>query len=193
MFEPFRKYLSEKVALTDSQLQRIESLAITKHLRRKQFLLQENDVSRHHTFVSNGCLRLFRIDLTGAEHIIKFAPENWWVSDRESLITGQPAKSNIDALEDTDVLQWTKDNFNRLLDEIPSYRDFHDKLIARALEASTNRIYNNISMNAQEKYEKFIKTYPSIFNRVPLHMVASYLGVTRETLTRIRTHAQNQD
>src|ERR1700754_791004 len=192
MFEPFRKYLSEKVALTDSQLQRIESLAISRHLRRKQFLLQENDISRHHTFVCNGCLRLFRIDLTGAEHIIKFAPENWWVSDRESLITGQPAKSNIDALEDTDVLQWTKDNFNRLLDEIPSYRDFHDKLIARALEASTDRIYNNISMNAQEKYEKFIKTYPSIFNRVPLHMVASYLGVTRETLTRIRTHVQNQ-
>jgi CRP-like cAMP-binding protein len=193
MFEPFRKYLSEKVALSDSQLQRIESLAISKHLRRKQYLLQENDVSRHYTFVCNGCLRLFRIDETGSEHIIKFAPENWWITDRESLLSGQPAKSNIDALEDTDILQWTKDNFNLILDEIPPYREFHDHLIARALEASTNRIYNNISMSAQEKYEKFVQTYPSIFNRVPLHMVASYLGVARETLTRIRNHVQSQE
>jgi CRP-like cAMP-binding protein len=193
MSEPFRKYLNEKVVLSESQIQLIESFAIPRHLRRKQFLLQENDVNRHHTFVCGGCLRHFRTDLSGTEHILRFAPENSWVSDRESLLTGRPAKSNIDALEDTDILQWNKDDFNQLLNEIPSYRDFHDRLIARALEASTNRIYYNISMSAQEKYETFVKTYPAIFKRVPLHMVASFLGVSRETLTRIRINGQGQE
>ena len=192
MYESLRNYLFDKVSLSDKELERMESFAVMSHIRKRQFLLKEGEVSQHYSFVMKGCVRLFRISEDDSEHIIRFAAENWWVCDRESLISEKPAKNNIEALEDSVILQWKKSDFEMLQSEIPALKVFFDSLLDRYLIASINRIYDNISLTAEEKYMLFRKNYPDFFNRVPLHMIASYLGVARETLSRIRLQSTLQ-
>jgi CRP-like cAMP-binding protein len=186
MFEVFAAYLKEKANLTDEELEQVRAITVTKRLRKRQYLLQEGDVCHYNCFVAKGCLRNYRVGEDGVEHILKFAIEDWWMSDSESYNNGTPSKSNIDALEDSELLLIEKEDFNRLVDNLCNFRNFRDRLKARSIDASQNRIMSNISDTAEEKYNNFIKSYPDIFNRVPLHMIASYLGVSRETLSRIR-------
>jgi len=187
MFDVFRNYISDKAKLTEKELDTIKSVSFLKKIRKRQYLLQEGDVWQYSAFVCKGCVRMYRIGQDDTEHIMRFSVETWWVGDRESYATGQPAKNNIDALEDSEILMWTKENFQALLKEIPELNAFIERLIARSLIASQDRIFSAISYTAEEKYQNFLKTYPDIFNRVPLHMIASYLGVSRETLSRIRS------
>lgn len=186
MFEVFENYLQHKASLTPEELAMLRAVAIAKKLRKRQFLLEAGDINRHQTFVVKGCLRLYRIGPDGREHILRFAPENWWMSDRESYTTGTPSKGNIESLEETDILQFTKENWEEMTHKIPAFRVFEENILARSLAASMNRVYKTISLSTEEKYEDFAQTYPGIFKRVPLHMIASFLGVSRETLSRIR-------
>jgi CRP-like cAMP-binding protein len=186
MFEVFAAYLKEKAGLTDQELEQVRAVTIPKKLRKRQYLLQEGDVCHHNCFVAKGCLRNYRVGEDGVEHILRFAIENWWASDSESYHNGTPSKNNIDALEDSELLLIEKEEFNNLVNNIPNFRDFRDRLKTRSIDANQNRIMSNISDTTEEKYSNFIKSYPDIFNRVPLHMIASYLGVSRETLSRIR-------
>ena len=188
MFEVFAAYLKEKANLNDDELAKVRAVTVDKRLRKRQYLLQEGDVCHYHCFVAKGCLRLYRLSEDGIEHILKFAVETWWLSDGESLNNDLPSKNDIDALEDSELLLIEKADFNKLVEEIPNFRTFRDNLKARSYDASQRRIMTQISNNAEEKYADFVGTYPNIFNRVPLHMVASYLGVSRETLSRIRNH-----
>lgn len=189
MFSVFEKYLRDKIILTENDIRAMRATAIEKKIRKHQFLLQEGDVSRYKSFVTKGLLKSYRVSNTGEEHILLFAPEHWWIGDMESYNTGQPSLLNIDAIEDSEVIMWTKENFEELLHTIPSWNALREKLVMRSFDASQNRIYSNISRTAEEKYNIFLETYPHIASRVPLHMIASYLGVARETLTRIRNQA----
>lgn len=186
MFEVFSSYLKENAGLNDEELDRIRAVTVNKKLRKRQYLLQEGDVCHYNCFVVKGCLRNYRVSEDGNEHILRFGVENWWVSDPESYNNGTPSKNNIDALEDSELLLIEKQDFNNLLNNIPDFKDFIYILKAKSFDASQNRIMSNISDTAEEKYSNFIKAYPGIFNRVPLHMIASYLGLSRETLSRIR-------
>jgi CRP-like cAMP-binding protein len=111
----------------------IEAVSVTKKLRKPQYLLQEGDVCRHNAFIAKGCLRSYRVGNDGTEHILRFAIENWWTSDRESFTTGLPSKNNIDALEDSDVVLWTKENFEILKEKIPRLRAFYENLLAKII------------------------------------------------------------
>ncbi|HTN38055.1 MAG TPA: Crp/Fnr family transcriptional regulator [Arachidicoccus sp.] len=186
MFEKFAVYLKEKASLTDEQIEEVRAVTINKRLRKRQYLLQEGDVCHHNCFLAKGCLRLYRVGEDGVEHILRFAVENWWISDQESYNNGIPSKNNIDALEDSELLLIEKNDFNHIVHNFPNFRTFKDALKARSFDVSQNRIMSNISDTAEEKYKNFIKSYPDISNRVPLHMIASFLGVSRETLSRIR-------
>lgn len=186
MFEKFAAYLKERASLTSEQLDEIHAVTINKRLRKRQYLLQEGDVCHYNCFVAKGCLRLYRVGEDGVEHILRFAVENWWISDQESYNNGIPSKNNIDALEDSELLLIEKNDFNHIVNNFPNFRTFKDALKARSFDVSQNRIMSNISDTAEEKYKNFIKAYPDISNRVPLHMIASFLGVSRETLSRIR-------
>jgi CRP-like cAMP-binding protein len=187
MFEVFEKYLKEKQPdLTEEDLGHIRAVSVFKKLRKRQYLLQEGDISHHTCFIIKGCLRNYRLSEDGVEHILKFAVETWWMSDLESYNNNLPSKNNIDAVEDCELLLIEKKDFEKLIENMPTFRQFHDKLKSKSVDTFQNRIISNISDTAEEKYFKFIKTYPDIFNRVPLHMIASYLGVSRETLSRIR-------
>jgi CRP-like cAMP-binding protein len=186
MFEVFASYLKENSALNDEELEQIRAVVLHQRLRKRQYLLQEGEVCTFNCFVAKGCLRNYRVSEDGSEHILRFAVETWWLSDQESYNKGTRSKNNIDALEDSEVLLIEKQDFEDLLTNIPHFKDFIFNLKARSFDASQNRIMSNISDTAEEKYANFIAMYPDIFNRVPLHMIASYLGLSRETLSRIR-------
>lgn len=186
MFEAFEIYLKEKADLTADEINAIRAVSIEKRIRKRQYLLQEGDVCHYNCFIVKGCLRLYRVGEDGTEHILRFGVENWWISDHESYNTGNPSKGNIDALENCEVILIDKPAFMSLMRNIPVFKNFIDGLKARSFDASQNRIMGNISFSAEEKYQNFMTTFPDIFSRVPLHMIASYLGVSRETLSRIR-------
>lgn len=186
MFEFFAAYLKENAGLTDEELKMVEEVTVVKKLRKHQYLLQEGDIFHYHCFIVKGCLRMYQLDTDGTEHILRFGIENWWMSDFESCNTGNPAKNNIDALEDSELLLIKKENLNTLLEAIPNFRVFKEKTDANCFDLSQNRILSNLRETAEEKYENFIKSYPEFYSRIPLHMIAAYLGISRKTLSRAR-------
>lgn len=188
MFEALERYLKEKADLTPEEMDAVRAVSIGKKIRKRQYLLQEGDVCHHNCFIVKGCLRLYRVGEDGTEHILRFGVENWWISDHESYNTGNPSKGNIDAMENCEVILIDKPDFLNLMTTIPRFKSFIDELKARSFDASQNRIMGNISHTAEEKYQNFMTSFPDIFYRVPLHMIASYLGVSRETLSRVRNH-----
>ncbi|ACU60371.1 Crp/Fnr family transcriptional regulator [Chitinophaga pinensis] len=188
MFEVFEQYLIEKAGLNEQEIAAVRAVSVEKKLRKRQYLLQEGDVCVNNCFVVKGCLRLYLVGENGTEHMLRFAVENWWMSDQESLNNGIPSKNNIDALEDSELILISQTDYIHLQMTIPKLRDMVETLKARSFEASQRRIVSNISFSAEEKYQHFINTYPDIFYRIPLHMIASYLGISRETLSRVRNH-----
>ncbi|MBS7232606.1 Crp/Fnr family transcriptional regulator [Flavobacterium psychroterrae] len=186
MFEVFAKYLQNQIQLNDQELNMIQKVCVSKRLRKNQYLLQEGDVWRYNAFITSGCLRTYSVNDKLQEHILNFAIENYWIGDRESLLNGTPSRYNIDAIEDSEVLLISKEDFAVLMKSIPQFQDLVNLIIERSFAASQDRINSSISLNAEEKYATFLKRQPKIANRVPQHMVASYLGITPETLSRIR-------
>lgn len=189
MFDIFRKYLEDKITLTNEDYGLIESVSSFKKLRKRQYLLQAGDVSRFHAFVCKGFLRYYYVDEKGQEHIMQFAPENYWTGDGESMNSGLPSKYDIDALEDSEVMLLKKDDFEMLRKTIPAFNDFVNASLKKNAVVLRERIHVNLSLSAEGKYSNFISKFPSISNRVPLHMIASYLGISAETLSRIRSQS----
>jgi CRP-like cAMP-binding protein len=186
MFEIFQKYLTDKIELSNTELELIQSVCKEKKLRKKQFLSQEGEVWHYNAFICRGLVKTFSIAENGAEHIISFAPEHHWTGDRESLINGTASRLNIDAIEPTELILIEKTDFEKLCAEIPQLNHLVNQLIQKSFIVSQGRILANISFTAEEKYENFLAKYPNIVNRIPQHMIASYIGITPETLTRLR-------
>lgn len=186
MFELFFQKLQDKITLSEEDKKIFTSLIIPKKLRRKQYLLQEGDPCKYTAFVSKGALRSYTLDEKGNEHIIQFAVEGWYIADLYSFITGEPATYNIDAIEDSELLLITRQAQNELMAKVPQYEKFLFLQIQSAYVALQRRLTAMISMTTEEKYTRLIKTYPDIVQRVPQHMIASYLGLTPETLSRAR-------
>jgi CRP-like cAMP-binding protein len=189
MFDTFIQYLRNKITLSDDEVEMIRAISILKKLRKRQFLSQEGDVWRYNAFVAKGLLKTFSIDSKGQEHIMNFAPENYWTGDRESLTDETPSRFNIDAIEDTEVILIAKGNFEEVCRKIPQLNDLVNAILQKSFIVSQSRIHANISLSAEEKYQNFMDKYPFIASRVPQHMIASYIGITPETLTRIRRNA----
>lgn len=188
IFDYFENYIRTHSLFSDKEIAIIKSLAIPKRLKKKQYLLREGSVCRFHTFVCSGCLRSYRIDNNGNEHIFSLSPSNHWVSDRVSLLTGAPSNEFIDALEDSTIVQFSTDSFKTLLKEIPGFDTLNTKIIIDECSTIRDRIYMMLSYQAEERYRQFIRCFPQLHHRLPMFMIASYLGVTRETLARIRSN-----
>ena len=186
MFEIFKEYLQRQAPISDQEFEMIRDVCLEKKVRRKQYLLHEGEVAKYQAFVCQGFLRMYVIDNGGNEHILYFAPENWWITDQRSFDSKEPAIANIDAVEDSEILLWPKNEFDQLSIEIPAFKAWRDKMIRKHVDALQTRIHSNITQTAEEKYINFVKAYPQIYNRVPLHMIASYLGLSAKTLVRVR-------
>lgn len=186
MYELFFKKINEKIALTEEEEELFKTYLKPKKLRKRQFLLQEGDVCQYSAFVEKGMLRSYSVDEKGTEKILQFAPEGWWTADLYSLITGEPSTLNIDALEDTEVVLISKASVEEVRVKIPKFLQFSFLQMQNAYVALQRRLFDMVNLSTEEKYTKLVNTYPDIVQRVPQHMIASYLGLTAETLSRVR-------
>lgn len=162
-------------------------------IKKKQFYLHRGEICKQSTFVISGCLRGYTIDDNGFEHILNFAPADWWIADMYSLLSQQPGYLNIDAVEDTLVLQLRKTDQEKLYAEIPSFERYFRIITEKSLVGYQQRTLDSLSLSAQERYLKFCRQYPSLINKVPQKYIASYIGVTPEFLSKMRSDLMRQD
>ncbi|WP_020402324.1 Crp/Fnr family transcriptional regulator [Gracilimonas tropica] len=179
-------HISEIVSLDDSIKSLIRERFIPRHLKKKEMLLYKGDVSHHMRFIAEGCLRNYNIDENAQEHILQFAVKGWWINDLYSYLTETPATFFIQALEDSVVLQISKNELTKLFDEAPALERFYRIKFENAYVALQNRTIHGMSKPIEERYSDFRNTYPEIEQRVPQFMIASYLGITPESLSRVR-------
>lgn len=189
MIQAFETYFKTNANLSDEELETIFSYATPKHLRRNELWLQEGQVCRHKIFISKGLLRTYGTAADGSEHILQFAAECSWTLDVESYDREIPALLNIAAVEDSELLAWTKADFHYLNATLPGLKNLSQQLISRNIYNSRQRILSNLAATPEEKYDQFVQSFPELLPRLPLRMIASYLGISVKTLTRIR-HAQ---
>ncbi len=182
LYQHFNKYVS----LSEEEFEICKPLFRYKKFRKHQYILQNGEISRFETFILSGCTRTYEVDDTGQEHIIQFGLETWWVGDLHSYLTNSPSRYNIDCLEDTEVLQIPRVEMETMYAKVPKLERFFRLLIQKAYVASIDRIYSNLSKPAPERYQEFLLKYPQIEQRVPNHQIASYLGITPQSLSRLR-------
>jgi CRP-like cAMP-binding protein len=185
----FDTYLRARTSLNDAEIEQIVLAAKPVSLQRNETLLQQGQVCRHKIFIVKGLLRMYGIGAEGSEHILHFAPENNWAVEPESYHQQSPSRFTIAAIERSELLLWTKPAFDRLLQDIPELTVLSEELIMRTNINNRQRLFTTLSSTPEEKYEDFVRTYPDLLARLPLHMIAAYLGISLKTLTRIR-HAQ---
>ncbi|MCC3159820.1 Crp/Fnr family transcriptional regulator [Hymenobacter sp. 15J16-1T3B] len=183
MHDYFRRQLP---AATPDELAAIEALFEPRQLARHEVLVRADEVARVGAFVARGCLRSFVVDAKGKEHIIQFAPENWWISDQNSLNRHEPAQFSIDAVEDAEVLLFDATFFRKLSQLTPAFTEFFHRLLQNNVRTLQRRLVLTLSASAEQRYVDFLQTYPTLARRLPQRMIASYLGVTPESLSRIR-------
>lgn len=186
MYELLFQKFAEKIQLTNEELELCKTFFTPKKLRKKQYLLQEGDACKYIAFVEKGMLRSYTVDEKGHDHILQFAFEGWWISDQYSFFTGEPSIYNIDALEDSELLLLTRQAEEQLLTKIPTFERYFRILIQNSLIAMQRRVVGSMSKSAEERYGELVSSCPTIPRRVPQHMMASFLGITPETLSRIR-------
>ncbi|WP_461490070.1 Crp/Fnr family transcriptional regulator [Pontibacter sp. HJ8] len=186
MTETFLNYLRSKLAITDQQFSQLEPHLKTRHVEKGQALLSVGEVCLYGGFVLKGCLRSYVIDEKGKEHIIQFAPENWWIAEQISLFKKTPAIFYIDAVEATDLLAIDMAFFDELNRIVPDVQQLMSSLQLNSLRTFQKRLISHLSETGEQRYVGFVETYPSLSLRLPLWMIASYLGLTPESLSRIR-------
>lgn len=178
------------VHLTAEEVEILKSMFRHKKYRKHQFILQEGEVAMHDNFVIKGLSRTYRTDDKGQQHILRFAPEEWWTGDLASFLSGKPTIYNVDCLEDTEVLGITYADLENLFERVPKMNKYFRLLYQRSIISYGLRLVSNLSLSASERYEEFIKRFPEIEQRVSNHQIASYLGITPQSLSRIRSQAQ---
>jgi len=186
MFEILFEYFGKHLPLSPDEMEFIRSVFIPRKLLKGEFLLREGDTLKYGAFVCTGFLRSYVIDNKGKEHIIQFAPENWWISDKGAGAEGTKASCFIDAIEDSDILLIDQAGHFEMMEKVPAYSRSFQAGMQKRSAAKDKRIVHSLVADAEERYNDFIQTYPSIAQRVPQHMLASYLGIAPETLSRVR-------
>jgi CRP-like cAMP-binding protein len=193
MFHVLRTYLEERATVTEDELTLIEKAMRPAALASGEFLQRSGDVTQCAAFVTKGCLRKCLIEPNGKEHVTEFAPETWWVTDAHSAGSQTPSRYFIQAIEDSELLLIDMPSHDELVARVPGWAAAYRKGLQKRSIASEQRIALSLSQSAQDRYLAFVEKYPSIVTRVPQWMVASYLGVSPETVSRIRRRLAKKD
>ncbi|MDC6362005.1 MULTISPECIES: Crp/Fnr family transcriptional regulator [Flavobacteriaceae] len=180
-----RKHIEEVVELTDEEFGFIQSHFGHIQKRKHQYLVQEGDIVDKEYWVVKGCVKSYFLDDDGKEHILRFGMENWWITDYESFVKRTPSRMSIDCIEDTDLLYITYENREKLTSQMHKMERFWAKKSKNGTVAMQNRILSLLKNSAKERYDLLLEEYPSLFQRVPKKLIAAYLGVSRETLSRL--------
>ncbi len=187
------KNITRWATLSDAEIEFFTARLTYRKVRRRQYLLQVGDVCRHYTFVSEGCLRLFHGAEDGGEHILQFAPEDYWVADLGSFWEETPTSLYLEALEPTEIWQISKADLTATFVTHPGFDRVFRVMMERAFIKLQQRVLQDISATAEEKYLAFVKSYPQLVNRLPQTQIASFIGITPEFLSKIRKHlSQNK-
>jgi len=184
---PLLKYINNFVTLTDEEVRILESKVTIRKYLKGQFILQQGDICKRACFILSGCTKTFYVNEEGQEHILMFGIEDWWASDMGSYITQTPADFNVQCIENTEVVVFLHDVNEELYNEIPKLERFFRQITERAFVASQKRIVRGFSLSAKEQYMFFREQYPEIEQRIPQYMIASYLGITKEFLSKIKS------
>lgn len=185
-YKSILEYIGHYVTLTDREVEIVKSLTRIKKVRKGQFVAEQGEICRYENFVVEGCLRCYHVDEDGKEHIVQFAVENWWISDLHSFLTQSPAHFSVDAIEPSVLVQFGYDDLQELYQKVPKLERFFRLIIQNAFIASQKRVISTFSQDAGKRYIEFRNRYPDIESRVPQYMIASYLGVSPEFLSKIR-------
>ena len=187
-FAPLRSYLESKGHFTEREFDFLEALFKPATLHSGEFLQQAGEPVRHAAFVAKGCLRSYVIDAAGKEVTLEFAPENWWIGDRTFLVGGATCECFIDSIGQSDLLLFDQASHQKMVESVPAFATMFRVAFQKYAAAKDRRIINALSMSIEERYLEFLKTYPGIALQVPQRMLASYFGVSPETLSRVRKH-----
>jgi CRP-like cAMP-binding protein len=186
MLEAIKNNLGKYASLSDAEFDVFASLLQHRHLEKRGPLLVAGEVCTFEAYVVKGCLRVYHTDEKGADHVLYFAPEDWWVADVGSLISQTPAVLSMDALEPTEVLLIDRASKERLYREVPTFERVFRLMSQRALVAMQGRVMGMMRETADVRYADFKRRYPDLEQRVPQHQIAAYLGISPEFLSRIR-------
>lgn len=178
--------IAKHIALTPGEQALFLSKTETKHYKAKTILLNSGVICKHSYFVNSGILRSFNINDNIVEHVLSFACEGWWISDMYSFITQKPGNLFIEVLEDAEVVLLSKENQELLYREIPKLERFFRILIENSLVANQERLMDNLSLTAEERFEKFCTKYPTLIQHVPQKQIASFIGVTPEFFSKMK-------
>jgi len=185
-FDLLLSNVSKYFQLNDGEKEIFLAYLQLKSIRKKDLLLNQGEICKYSIFVTSGCLRGFTVDKNGDEHVLSFAPSNWWIADIYSLISQKPGILNIEALEDTGIILLSKTNQEKLYTEVPKFERFFRILTENSLVANQQRIIDNMSLTAEERYNIFCKRYPTLIYNLPQKQIASYIGITPEFLSRMK-------
>jgi len=188
----FSRYLKENAGVTDQQLEQTEKQIKKRWIDKKEILLHKGQVCKNFFYVEKGLLRFYSVDKMGKEHILEFAPEKWLLLDRASFYFDEPSEFFIDAIEPTTVAVLDEEFINIMSEISPQFRKYNERILQNHIRHLQKRIDQLVGASAEERYLHFLKNYPNLTLRVPQWMIASYLGITPESLSRVRRELTNR-
>lgn len=189
--ESLIEYFAQLIPLNPDEKKLVKANLHPRLYRKRQYLLQEGNICTQLFFVVRGCLRMYKIDDKGNTHIIQFATEQNWINDLGSFHQLQPSSLNIDALEDTVILQISRDDLISLYLQAPKFDRIFRVLLENSFVRLQSRLLQNISSTAEDRYNTFIELYPNLVNRIAQTQIAAYLGITPEFLSKLRNRKSN--
>lgn len=186
MTESLKKHIREYIEISDDKLEKYCSAFRIENIKKKDFLLKEGEICEDEGFVLNGCFKVFRTDKNSDDQILYFAVEDWWISDIDSFINKIPSQLNIQAIEDSEILLISREDKEKLYQEIPEIERLMRLKFQMSIIALQRRIIDNLSKPSDERYQDFLRDYPKTAHRLTNIQIAAYLGVTPEFISRIR-------
>ncbi len=180
--------ITKHIQISEQEQEYFLSLLQEKTVKKKQLILRDGEICKHSAFIVSGCLRAYTIDTNGFEHILQFAPTDWWIADMYSWITQKAGNLIIDALTDTECLLLGRKKQEQLFIEIPKFERYFRIITEKSLVANRQRVLDNLSLTAQQRYALFCNRYPTLINTLPQKQIAAYIGVTAEFLSKMRAN-----